>query len=242
MLPRARGFVEEFRLKASLRALERVKEFIEPKAYERLRDLVECRLTGKEFERDKINVKIAVAYSGGSDSSATVKILRWAGFDVVPITARLPHISKEKLREETLFVEVPGYLEEMEKLIEKRAPICGRCHSMVMRAVEEKVRELKIRILATGDMLSIGSGSIYEKENLVILNLPAFLSLNKVDLLSILGWEDYEFKYGCPLWREAVKRVPIMKRFAIQRVLRELRTGAINEDIAKKLIFDILRA
>lgn len=209
MLPVARGdFIREFRLRASLRALERVKDYLGEKVYTRLRELLYYRLEGKEFPRGKIDFKMAVAYSGGSDSSATVKILRWAGFDVIPITAKLPQIDWSKLEEETVFVEVPGYMEEMKRLIEKRAPICGRCHSMVMQTVERKARELGIKVLATGDMLSVGSGSIYYKDGIIILNLPAFLALSKPELLDILNWKKYELKFGCPLWREAVKRYP----------------------------------
>ncbi|AFK21972.1 putative ATPase [Pyrococcus sp. ST04] len=229
-----------------MRALERVKAFISHEAYIGLRNLLEMRLYGKPFERKNISSKVAVAYSGGSDSTATLEILRWAGFDAIPVTAKLPQMSEDtikKIKEKgAILVDVPGYLEEMERLMNKRAPICGRCHSMVMSAVEKKAKEIGAEILASGDMLSVGSGSIYYNGNIVILNLPAFLALNKKILLEILGWKDYKLSYGCPLWREAVKRAPIMKRFAIQRVLRELRAGALTKDMARELIIDILKA
>ncbi|AEC51778.1 hypothetical protein PNA2_0862 [Pyrococcus sp. NA2] len=243
MLPIAKGdIVKEFRLRASLRALERVRDVIGEEAYRRLRDLLEYRIEGKEFSKNEIDFEVAVAYSGGSDSSATIKILRWAGFRVIPITARIPQLNISKLKEKTILVEIPEYMNEMRRLMEKRAPICGRCHSLVMQAVEWKAKEIGAKILATGDMITFGSGSIYLKDNIVILNLPAFLALTKVELLNILGWKNYEFRFGCSLWREAVKKAPIMKRFAIQRILRELRAGALTKEIAKELILDVLKA
>ncbi len=35
---------------------------------------------------------MVVAFSAGSDSTATLKILRWAGFDAIPIMAKLPQM------------------------------------------------------------------------------------------------------------------------------------------------------
>ncbi|WP_048058403.1 ATPase [Pyrococcus yayanosii] len=238
-------FVRRFRLKASLRALERVRKTIGERAYQRLRDLVVFRLEGREFEIDKVGEKIVVAYSGGSDSTATLKILRWAGFEVIPVMARLPQLREPVVLKATMegaiLVDVPGYMEEMKRLIEKRAPICGRCHSMVMKAVESYALDNGIKIVASGDLLSFGSASIYEKGSIIVLNLPAFLTLTKAEAIKILG-RKYALGFGCPLWRSATKRAPILKRFGIQRILRELRAGALTEDMAKVLIMDVLRA
>lgn len=246
MLKKAEKFEKIFRLESSLRALERVRDFLSQESYERLRELVLIRLKGIKIEEKELNSKVAVAFSGGSDSSATYKILAWAGFKVYPITAKLPQMRDELLKRlesgGAIFVEIPEYMEVMEDLIRKRTAICGRCHSMVMRAVEERARELGAEIVASGDMLTVGSGSIYEKDGIVILNLPAFLALDKKELLEILGWKKYELKYGCPLWKEAAKRAPVLKKFGLQRVLRELRGGALPKEFAKELIIDILRA
>lgn len=38
---------------------------------------------------------MVVAFSAGSDSTATLKILRWAGFDAIPIMAKLPQMGGE---------------------------------------------------------------------------------------------------------------------------------------------------
>lgn len=236
-------FVKRYRLQYNLEALERVRGEIGEGAYSRLKDLIEYRLTGEEFDRSPLGVKIALAFSAGSDSTAALKILRWAGFDVVPVTAKFPQMNErviEKARREgAVFVEIPNYLDVITAQMEKGAPICGKCHSMVMKAVEDYARERGIKILASGDLLSSGLISIYRSGDLVILNLPAFLALDKAEIIELIGGK-YDLRFGCPLLREAFRRAPSVRRFAIQRVLRELRARAITPEIAEKLILDIL--
>ncbi|WP_297462702.1 ATPase [Thermococcus sp.] len=236
-------FIKRYRLEYNLEALEGVRGEIGEEAYSRLRDLVEYRLTGKDFDRSPIGVRMVLAFSAGSDSTASLKILRWAGFDVVPVTAKLPQMKEsviERARDEgAVFVEIPGYLEVITAQMEKGAPICGRCHSMVMKAVEDYARKNGIRILASGDLLSSGLISIYRSGDLVTLNLPAFLALDKAEIIELIGG-NYDLKFGCPLLREAFRKAPSVRRFAIQRVLRELRARAITPEIAEDLILDIL--
>ncbi|WP_457751551.1 ATPase [Thermococcus sp.] len=235
--------IKRYRLEYNLKALERVKALIGEKAYSRLRALLEYRLQGKEFERSSIDVTMALAFSGGSDSRAALSILKWAGFNVVPVTVKLPQMSERVVKIAAsfgaVFVDVPGYLESIHKQIEKKAPICGRCHSMVMEAVERYTVENGMKILATGDLLSSGLISIYEKGEVVTLNLPAFLALDKAEIIDLIGGA-YDLTFGCPLLWEAFRTAPILKRFSVQRVLRELRARALNPEIAEALILDIL--
>ena len=236
--------IKRYRLEYNLEALERVRELIGGKAYSRLRDLLEYRLHGKEFERSPIDVKVVLAFSGGSDSRAALSILTWAGFNVVPVTVKLPQMSEKAVKiaasSGAVFVDVPGYLESMQKQVEKKAPICGRCHSMVMEAVERYAVENGINLLATGDLLSSGLISIYGKGELVTLNLPAFLALDKAEIIDLIGGK-YDLTFGCPLLWEAFRAAPGLKRFSVQRVLRELRARALSPEIAEALILDILR-
>ena len=236
-------FVKRYRLEYNLEALERVRGEIGEKAYSRLKDLIEYRLTGEEFDRSPLGIKIALAFSAGSDSTAALKILRWAGFDVVPVTAKLPQMNERVVekaeREGAVFVEIPNYIEVITAQMEKGAPICGKCHSMVMKAVEDYARKEGLKILASGDLLSSGLISIYERDGLVVLNLPAFLALDKGEIVEIIGGS-YELKFGCPLLWDTFKRAPSVKRFSIQRVLRETRAKALPPEMAKALIMDIL--
>lgn len=236
-------FVKRYRLNYNLDALERVRGEIGDVAYLRLKALIEYRLHGRKFDRSPTGVKVVLAFSGGSDSTAALKILRWAGFDVIPVTARLPQMRGPVLlslqREGAVFVDVPGYMEAMKRQIAKRAPICGRCHSMVMEAVEDYARKNGIKIVASGDLLSSGLISVYSKDGIVVLNLPAFLALDKGEAISTLG-RKYALGFGCPLWRAAARESPILKKYGIQRVLRELRARAITPEMAERLILDVL--
>lgn len=241
--PVGEDFVKRYRLEYNLEALERVREDIGEKAYSRLRSLLEYRLSGKEFDRSPVGVKVVVAFSAGSDSTATLKILRWAGFDAIPIMAKLPQMGEDVLARAkewgAVLVDVPGYMDEMEAQIRKKAPICGRCHAMVMRAVEDYAREKGVKIVASGDLLSSGLISIYQKNDLVTLNLPAFLAMDKGEAIGIIGGK-YDLHFGCPLLRRAAREAPSIKRFGIQRVLRELRARALTPEMAERLILDIL--
>ncbi|ASJ01818.1 ATPase [Thermococcus profundus] len=241
--PVGNDFVKRYRLEYNREALERVRALIGERSYSRLGDLLEYRLSGKDFDRSPLDVKVALAFSAGSDSTAALKILRWAGFDVIPVTARLPQMSErvlERVREAgAVLVDVPGYMEVVRSQIEKGAPICGRCHSLVMGAVERYARESGIKVLASGDLLSSGLISIYEKDGLVPLNLPAFLALDKGEVIRIIGGE-YDLKFGCPLLWELFRKAPSTKRLAVQRVLRETRARALTPQMAERLIMDIL--
>jgi predicted PP-loop superfamily ATPase len=236
-------FIKRYRLEYNLEALERVRGKIGERVYSRLRALIEYRLTGKGFDRSPIGVKIALAFSAGSDSTAALRILRWAGFEVVPVTVRLPQMNEAVLeraeRMGAVFVEVPGYLEVIMAQVKKGAPVCGKCHSMVMAAVEGYAKENGIKILASGDLLSSGLISIYETGEIVTLNLPAFLALDKAEIIEIIGGR-YDLKFGCPLLWETFRKAPSVKRFAIQRILRELRARSISPEMAEALILDVL--
>ncbi|MDK2854177.1 MAG: uncharacterized protein PWQ92_1071 [Thermococcaceae archaeon] len=56
-----------------------------------------------------------------------------------------------------VFVEIPEYMETISAQIKKKAPICGKCHSMIMEAVKDYARKNGIKIVASGDLLSFGS-------------------------------------------------------------------------------------
>jgi predicted PP-loop superfamily ATPase len=236
-------FVKRYRLEYNMEALERVRGEVSEAAYSRLESLLEYRLSGKPFDRAPVGVRVAVAFSAGSDSTATLKILRWAGFDVIPVTVRLPQMGEktvEKARSYgAVFIEVPEYLDAIMPQIEKGAPICGRCHSLVMGAVEGYARRNGMKIVASGDMLSSGLISIYKKDDLVILNFPAFLAMDKSEIIEIIGG-NYDFSFGCPLLWELFKRAPSTKKLSIQRVLRETRARALTPEMARRLIHDIL--
>ena len=169
--------------------------------------------------------------------------VRWAGFDVVPVMARLPQMREPvilgAMAQGAVFVGIPHYMEVIREQVRKRAPICGRCHTMVMDAIEDYARKNGIKIVASGDLLSSGLISIYKKGDLVVLNFPAFLALDKGEAIATLG-RKYALGFGCTLWKSTARKTPSIKKYGIQRVLRELRARAITPEMAEKLILDIL--
>ncbi|MEO2151114.1 MAG: ATPase, partial [Thermococcus sp.] len=76
-------------------------------------------------------------------------------------------------------------------------------------------------------------------DSLVILNFPAFLALDKGEIIEIIGGE-YELNFGCPLLWELFRRAPSTKRLALQRILRETRARALSPEMAVELMRDVL--
>lgn len=74
------------------------------------------------------------------------------------------------------------------------------------------------------------------------INLPAMLCLKKGDVKNIAGKMGILKKggYGCPLIGEVHRKHPHMRRFSIQRVLRETRSGALEPGEALSQINSIL--
>lgn len=81
-------------------------------------------------------------------------------------------------------------------------------------------------------------GSI-ENNKIIRLNLPASLSVSKLENKSLTSHYNLnKFKgFGCPLLYEVHKKFPHMKRYSIQRILRETRSGVLEPGEALDLIW-----
>ena len=94
-----------------------------------------------------------------------------------------------------------------------------------------------------GDMLATGSQCITEQSyngtSLIRLNLPASLAVSKLENKSLTS--HYDLKkikgFGCPLLYEVHKKFPYMKKYSIQRILRETRSSALEPGEALDLIW-----
>ena len=102
----------------------------------------------------------------------------------------------------------------------------------------------KIPLIIFGDMLATGSQCInLQEDSLYRLNLPASLSVGKQEIKSLI--KNYDLKtfkgFGCPLLYEVHRKFPHMKKFSIQRILRETRSGALEPGEALDLIWSFYK-
>lgn len=81
-----------------------------------------------------------------------------------------------------------------------------------------------------GDNTGLMKVNLLGNENILRINLPALLSLKKGDVKKIAANWDVKKRggYGCPLIGEVHRKHPYMRRFSIQRVLRETRAGVLE--------------
>jgi predicted PP-loop superfamily ATPase len=82
-----------------------------------------------------------------------------------------------------------------------------------------------------------------ENNKVIRLNLPASLSVSKSENKSLtVHYNLNKFKgFGCPLLYEVHKKFPHMKRYSIQRILRETRSGVLEPGEALDLIWSFYK-
>lgn len=205
------------------------------------------------------NMHLAVvALSGGVDSSFSLLIAKYLGFNPIavsidPGTIILPSQFKnninrltEKLNVKHKYIKIDNENLVNEALSGKIHP-CGRCSAQIEEEVFKFALENNISMVIFGDMLSTGSQCITEKihnnQKLKRLNLPASLSCGKLEGKNLI--KDYGIKsikgFGCPLLYEVHKKYPHMKKYSIQRILRETRSSALEVGEALELIWSFYR-
>ncbi|WP_406534772.1 7-cyano-7-deazaguanine synthase [Methanobrevibacter sp.] len=207
-----------------------------------------------EFEESR-NTEAVVALSGGVDSSFSLILAKKLGFNPIAVTVDpgtiiLPKQFKEniKLVTESLnisheYIET-DYSDIIEESFTGKLHPCGRCSKNTSHLVKEYAKNNEIPIIVFGDMLATGSQCInMQDDSLYRLNLPASLSVGKQEIKSLIRTYDLkEFKgFGCPLLYEVHRKFPYMKKFSIQRILRETRSGALEPGEALDLIWSFYR-
>ena len=201
------------------------------------------------------NVEAVVALSGGVDSSFSLILAKKLGFNPVAVTVDpgtiiLPKQFKEniKLVTETLgvaheYIET-DYSDVISESFTGKIHPCGRCSKNTGELVKRYAKDNEIPIIIFGDMLATGSQCInMQADSLYRLNLPASLSVGKQEIKSLI--KNYDLKtfkgFGCPLLYEVHKKFPHMKKFSIQRILRETRSSALEPGEALDLIWSFYR-
>jgi hypothetical protein len=195
---------------------------------------------------ENIELRSLVAWSGGIDSSACIQICRMAGLKVDPITVNMPFIDLEELRHRAgswdlkpIVLELPERYNTIQVNVEAgNVHPCGQCSSMIVDAIKEYAIENGYELLIFGDLLSVGAQSVIKENGLLLLSLPAALSIPKRELIALAGLRR-GVNFGCPLVNAAHKINRDSQRISIQRVLRELRAKMIDTEMAFELIKDI---
>ena len=168
------------------------------------------------------------------------------------------------------YIEV-DYADLVQESFTGRFHPCGRCSKIIEETVYKYALENDVPIVIFADMLATGSQCITEQvcnleesdeeineidenrqsdvdngveNNKVIrLNLPASLSVSKSENKSLtVHYNLNKFKgFGCPLLYEVHKKFPHMKRYSIQRILRETRSGVLEPGEALDLIWSFYK-
>ncbi len=211
------------------------------------------------FEKNKFEesekTEAVVALSGGVDSSFSLILAKKLGFNPIAVTVDpgtivLPKQFKGNIKHltESLNVKheyIPAdYSEVIKESFTGKVHPCGRCSKNTSQLVKEYAKTKEIPIIIFGDMLATGSQCINQQDDsLYRLNIPASLSVGKQEIKSLTrNYNLKEFKgFGCPLLYEVHKKFPYMKKFSIQRILRETRSSALEPGEALDLIWSFYK-
>lgn len=203
-----------------------------------------------EFEESH-NTEAVVALSGGVDSSFSLILAKKLGFNPVAVTVDpgtiiLPNQFKKNIKHLTEALDIQhtyinaDYGEIISESFTGNVHPCGRCSKNTGELVKKYAKDNEIPIIIFGDMLATGSQCInLQEDSLYRLNLPASLSVGKQEIKSLIkNYDLMTFKgFGCPLLYEVHRKFPYMRKFSIQRILRETRSGALEPGEALDLIW-----
>lgn len=208
-----------------------------------------------QFGSEAHRTPVAIAYSGGADSGATVRIISEHFESVVAVTVDLgPMFVDSKIKEriqETcrtvgakhLYISSEGSFKSIrEKAENGRIHPCGPCHYITMTLIRERAKEEGLEVLLTGEMLPTGRQSIELKDGLLIVHFPAALSLSKYRtrrISTVDGGQGPCPHYGCHFL--STQHLKGWKTIgpSIFRVLRELQGGVLSTGEALTFIKSI---
>lgn len=194
-----------------------------------------------------------VALSGGVDSSFSLIIAKLMGFKPVAVTVDpgqiiLPEYLKNNVRKLSDSLGVPHKFLEVDvggvvrDALGGRIHPCGRCSKAIETELLHYAEKSGIPFLIFGDFLATGSQSIVSLDNIYRINLPAMFAATKGETKELSSYFGIESRggYGCPLINEVHKLHPHMRRYSIQRILRETRAGVLEPGQALNLVMRTL--
>ena len=255
---------KEYKLKLSKRTVENIdldligidnlKKIIDDKLDNIYSFNFENYLENNEFNQSE-KTEAVVALSGGVDSSFSLILAKKLGFNPITITVNpgtiiLPNQYKINIKKLTQKINVKheylsaDYNEIIKESLNGKLHPCGRCSKNTGEIAKKYAKDNKIPIIIFGDMLATGTQCINKQDDtLYRLNLPASLSTGKQEIKSLIkNYNLREFKgFGCPLLYEVHKKYPHLKKYSIQRILRETRSQALEPGEALDLIWSFYR-
>ena len=241
-------------LNSSLTGLKNLEKTIDAKIDNIYSFNFDSYFNENEFDESS-DTEAVVALSGGVDSSFSLILAKKLGFNPIAVTVDpgtiiLPKQFKdnirtvtEKLKIEHEYIET-DYSEIVTESFTGKLHPCGRCSKNTGELVKQYAKDKEIPIIIFGDMLATGSQCINLQDvSLYRLNLPASLSVGKQEIKSLIrNYDLKEFKgFGCPLLYEVHRKFPYQKKFSIQRILRETRSGALEPGEALDLIWSFYK-
>ena len=255
---------KEYKLKLSKKTIENLD--LKTDALKNLEKIIEDKLNNiysfnfddyfkkNEFKQSQNNEAV-VALSGGVDSSFSLILAKKLGFNPIAVTVNpgtiiLPNQFKKNIKLITESLNISheyiesDYSEVIKESFTGNLHPCGRCSKNTSELVKEYAKIKEIPIIIFGDMLATGSQCInMQDDSLYRLNLPASLCVGKQEIKSLIkNYNLSTFKgFGCPLLYEVHRKFPHMKKFSIQRILRETRSGALEPGEALDLIWSFYK-
>ncbi|MGC1119558.1 MAG: hypothetical protein WBA22_00570 [Candidatus Methanofastidiosia archaeon] len=242
--------IRDFRKTESQRLLTLMKTRVTEEQHKVL-TVLEGLLTGQECTDPSLTV--GVALSGGRDSLASAVLLRNVvrvkGLTVYPSDIILPPHMRESLDKtvDTLAIEHryvrADFSDIINRTLKGQIHPCGHCHQETFHILVEACIEHSVSSLVLGELLPTGSQSLRLVREVLIINLPAFLALNKRDTTDIASQiKEYPgFGLGCPLLKHAHRKFPNMKYATAKRLFREVRAGVLEPGEALQYLKPLLK-
>ncbi len=202
------------------------------------------------------STRVAVAYSGGYDSTAAAVMLKEMGFSVTAFTvdlgdAFIPRTDRQRiiglcttLGIDHVFIRPESVFEDItQRARSGRIHPCGQCHSAILDHFIDSVQRSGLDIAVTGEMSPTGRQAIVLERGILLVHLPAALAISKhrtMEICNAIGLTE-RLTFGCGLLREVHCRGWSTIGPSIYRVLRELDADVLTTGQALEYVRSIIR-
>lgn len=204
----------------------------------------------------RVSCAVALAYSGGVDSTAALALLSKfvdvRALTVAPGPYVVPKAVRRRIESVTTSLRVRHeYLENsatrfrnlFTECLEKAVHPCGRCKTLMEEVLLRHAKETGAEVLVYGDLLPTASESVSLRSGVFVVCLPAALALDKQDCIHIAeeaGYRWSPYAYGCPMLKQIHRKHPHTRYTSIQRILRKTYAGVLTPSQALRYIRSIV--